>query len=138
LRALCGGEALPRDLADALLARPQELWNLSGPTETTIWSTVERVERGPGPITIGRPIANTQVYVLDRHGESVPVGIPGELWIGGAGVALDYHRRIRLSWRHGSMTPRTTTNRGASSGHACDARSRVDGTIRQRWVPASA
>ena len=97
LRALCGGEALTRDLADALLARTQELWNLYGPTETTVWSTVERVERDGGPITIGRPIANTQVYVLDRHGEPLPIGIPGELWIGGAGVALAYHGRPELT-----------------------------------------
>jgi len=97
LRALCGGEALPRDLADAILARTAALWNLYGPTETTIWSTLERVERGDGPITIGRPIANTQVYVLDRHGEPLPVGVPGELWIGGAGVALGYHGRLELT-----------------------------------------
>jgi amino acid adenylation domain-containing protein len=97
LRALCGGEALTRDLADALLARTQEVWNLYGPTETTVWSTVERVEGDGGPITIGRPIANTQVYVLDRQGEPVPIGVPGELWIGGAGVALGYHGRPELT-----------------------------------------
>ena len=97
LRALCGGEGLPRDLADALLERVPELWNLYGPTETTIWSTVERVERGTEPITVGRPIANTQVYVVDPLGEPVPVGICGEICIGGAGVAQGYHRRPDLS-----------------------------------------
>ena len=97
MRAFCGGEALPRDLADALLARVDELWNLYGPTETTIWSTVERVAPSPAPVTIGHPIANTQVYVLDANGEPLPIGVPGELWIGGAGVALGYHERAELT-----------------------------------------
>jgi amino acid adenylation domain-containing protein len=96
-RALCGGEALPRDLAERLLERVDELWNMYGPTETTVWSTVERVQRGPGEITVGRPIANTQVHVLDRKGQLVPVGVPGEICIGGAGVALGYHRRPELT-----------------------------------------
>ncbi len=97
LRAFCGGEALPRELADALLVRTSELWNLYGPTETTVWSTVARVEPSPAPITIGRPIANTQVYVLNAQGEPQPPGVPGELWIGGEGVALGYHARPELT-----------------------------------------
>ena len=96
-RGLCGGEALSRELADALLVRMGELWNLYGPTETTIWSTAERIQPGRDPITIGRPIANTRVYVLDRVGEAVPIGIAGELWIGGAGVASGYHQRPELT-----------------------------------------
>jgi amino acid adenylation domain-containing protein len=96
-RALCGGEALPRDLAQALLERVDELWNLYGPTETTIWSTLERVQRSAPLITVGRPIANTQIYVVDTQGRHVPVGIPGEIWIGGAGVALGYHGRPDLT-----------------------------------------
>ena len=88
-RALCGGEPLPRDLADALLDRAAEVWNLYGPTETTVWSTLERVGRG-APITVGRPIANTQVYVLGRAGELQPPGVSGELWIGGDGLANGY------------------------------------------------
>ena len=97
LRAFCGGEPLPRELAEALLAHAHEVWNLYGPTETTIWSTLERVRHSPEPVSIGKPIANTQVYVLDGQGEPVPIGVPGELWIGGAGVALGYHRRPELS-----------------------------------------
>jgi amino acid adenylation domain-containing protein len=97
LRAFCGGEPLPRELADQLLARVSELWNLYGPTETTVWSTLDRVLPAPAPVSIGRPIANTQVYVLSAQGEPVPEGIPGELWIGGDGVALGYHRRPELS-----------------------------------------
>ncbi|MBK7660396.1 MAG: non-ribosomal peptide synthetase [Betaproteobacteria bacterium] len=96
LRALCGGEALPRELAGALLPLVGELWNLYGPTETTVWSTAGRVEAGAA-ITIGRPIANTQVYVVDANGEPAPVGVPGELLIGGAGVAIGYHRRPELT-----------------------------------------
>jgi amino acid adenylation domain-containing protein len=96
-RALCGGEPLPRDLADAILARAGELWNLYGPTETTIWSTAERVQPGPEPIRIGRPIANTRVYVLNRGGHPLPPGVAGEIWIGGAGVAEGYHGRPELN-----------------------------------------
>ncbi len=100
LKALCGGEALPSDLAQALLPRCGELWNVYGPTETTIWSTAVRVtpqlaERNI--VTIGRPIANTQLYILDPHHQPVPVGIAGELYIGGAGVARGYLNRPELT-----------------------------------------
>jgi amino acid adenylation domain-containing protein len=97
IRALCGGEAMSRELADAVLECVDALWNLYGPTETTIWSTVDRVEPGSAPISIGRPIANTQVYIVDRGGELAPIGVPGEIWIGGAGVALCYHNRPKLT-----------------------------------------
>jgi amino acid adenylation domain-containing protein len=86
---LCGGEPLPKDLARKLLAQGVRLWNLYGPTETTIWSSVDRVT-DPGHITIGRPIANTAFYVVDEHGGRCPVGVPGELCIGGRGVAAGY------------------------------------------------
>ena len=100
LRALCGGEALPRDLAARLVERTASLWNMYGPTETTIWSAVEPVTRGTledGPIAIGRPIANTQLYVLDARLEPVPPGVTGELYIGGAGLARGYWRRPALT-----------------------------------------
>jgi amino acid adenylation domain-containing protein len=96
-RALCGGESLPRDLADDVLCRVGTLWNMYGPTETTIWSSLARVESGTEPICIGRPIANTDIYILDRHGEPVPVGVPGEIFIGGEGVAIGYHARPELT-----------------------------------------
>jgi amino acid adenylation domain-containing protein len=96
-RALCGGEQLPRDLADDLLERAGQLWNLYGPTETTIWSTIDKVERGPGQITVGRPIANTQVYILNAAGQLCPTGVPGEILIAGAGVARGYHLREALT-----------------------------------------
>jgi amino acid adenylation domain-containing protein len=97
LKALCGGEALPPALADELVPRVSELWNMYGPTETTIWSTCAHV-RGPGePPTIGRPIANTTLHVLDRRGRPAPIGVPGELQIGGAGLARGYRNRPELN-----------------------------------------
>ena len=97
LKALCGGEALPRELAAELLTRTGELWNVYGPTETTIWSTLDRVVSADAEPSIGRPIANTQVYVLDPRLRPVPVGVHGELYIGGAGVALGYLNRPELT-----------------------------------------
>lgn len=97
LKVLCGGEALPRDLADALLERCGELWNMYGPTETTIWSATCRVEAGDGPISIGHPIANTQLYILDASGGLAPIGVPGELVIGGDGLAQGYFGRPELT-----------------------------------------
>ena len=96
-RAFCGGETMPRDLADELLERVDELWNLYGPTETTVWSTAGRVERGDAEISIGRPITNTSVYVLDALGAPAAIGVPGEICIGGAGVAAGYHNRPELT-----------------------------------------
>ena len=96
-KMLCGGEALPRDLADQLLATDGVLWNMYGPTETTIWSAVSLVNEGPAPVRIGPPIANTQFYVLDRWAQPVPLGVPGELYIGGDGVARGYFERPELT-----------------------------------------
>ncbi len=93
LRILCGGEALPLDLANQLLERCGQLWNLYGPTETTIWSTLNRIEPGAEQISIGRPIANTEVYVLDKALQPVPAGVAGELYIGGHGLARGYRNR---------------------------------------------
>lgn len=97
LKVLCGGESLSRALADQLLERSGSLWNMYGPTETTIWSTLRRVEVGDGPISIGRPLANTQVYLLDRNRRPVPIGVAGELHIGGDGLARGYLKRPELT-----------------------------------------
>jgi len=97
LRILCGGEALNRDLARKLLSCGSELWNLYGPTETTVWSTVERVLPQHEVITIGRPIDCTQVYVLDGTLRQVPVGVIGELYIGGDGLARGYLGNAELT-----------------------------------------
>ena len=93
LRALCGGEALDGDLAGRLRPLVGELWNLYGPTETTVWSTLQRVDPTDGAPAIGRPIANTRVYVLDRWLDPLPAGSEGELFIGGEGVARGYAGR---------------------------------------------
>lgn len=97
LKILCGGEALPKKLANQLQARSTSLWNVYGPTETTIWSLISQVESEEGLISIGRPIANTEVYILDRHLQPVPIGVPGELHIGGAGLARGYLNRPELT-----------------------------------------
>lgn len=97
LKVLCGGEALPSDLAEALLARCGELWNMYGPTETTVWSTVQKVISASGSVPIGKPIANTQLYVLDAERELVPQGVIGELYIGGDGLARGYLNREELT-----------------------------------------
>lgn len=97
LKVLCGGEALPRELAAALHARAGALWNMYGPTETTVWSTCHRIEDPADPILIGGPIRNTGLYVLDAMRQPVPVGVWGELFIGGYGVARGYHQRAALT-----------------------------------------
>ena len=97
LKMLCGGEALPRDLADQILERGGTLWNMYGPTETTIWSSTYEVKRDNEPIHLGHPIANTQFYVLDARLQPTPIGVPGELYIGGDGVAVGYLNRPDLT-----------------------------------------
>jgi amino acid adenylation domain-containing protein len=95
--ALCGGEALPADLAEALLPRVGALWNMYGPTETTVWSTCLQIQAGQGDILVGRPIANTRVHILDSNGAERPIGAVGEIIIAGAGVTLGYHARPELT-----------------------------------------
>jgi polyketide synthase PksN len=96
LKVLCGGEALARDLADQLVRVAGEVWNLYGPTETTIWSSISKVDTG-GRVTIGRPIANTRFYILDDQLRPVWPGLPGELYIAGDGVAQGYFNRPDLT-----------------------------------------
>ncbi|NIF73801.1 amino acid adenylation domain-containing protein [Burkholderia sp. Ap-962] len=101
LVALCGGEALQADLSLRLQAATRQVWNLYGPTETAIWSTVLPVRDDPArklpASAIGRPIANTRIYLLDEHGQPVPTGAVGELHIGGDGVARGYLNRPELT-----------------------------------------
>ena len=96
LKILCGGEAWPAELAGELLPRCASLWNMYGPTETTVWSSVARIDSNHA-VLIGPPIANTTFYVLDRVRQPVPVGVAGELYIGGDGVALGYFNRPELT-----------------------------------------
>lgn len=97
LRMLCGGEALPPELARRLLVGGGELWNLYGPTETTVWSSLERVWPGFERITVGRPIDRTTMHVLDGNLVRLPPGEEGELWIGGRGLARGYFKRPDLT-----------------------------------------
>jgi amino acid adenylation domain-containing protein len=97
LCVLCGGEAFPRDLANRLVEIAAAVWNMYGPTETTIWSAICPVEADEGPVFIGRPIANTQIYLLDRHLSPVPIGTPGDLYIGGDGLSWGYFDRFGLT-----------------------------------------
>ncbi|MHC5720572.1 MAG: AMP-binding protein, partial [Nostoc sp.] len=96
LKILCGGEALSPALAKELVNRAQSVWNMYGPTETTVWSTCYLIPEDGIPL-IGQPIANTQIYLLDGFLQPVPVGVPGEMYIGGAGVTLGYLNRPELT-----------------------------------------
>ena len=128
LRALCGGEALSENLAERLLPKVSELWNLYGPTETTIWSTVARVTDARN-ISIGRPIADTQVYILDERLRPVPVGVRGFLYIGGVGVSAGYVGKPELTAERFIESPfgGTSGERLYNTGDL--ARYRPDGTI---------
>ncbi|MEP6898316.1 MAG: amino acid adenylation domain-containing protein [Rhodanobacter sp.] len=97
LRLFVGGEALPLPLAHAMAGQCREFWNLYGPTETTIWSTVARIHPGTKPIPLGKPIANTQIYVLDAQGRPLPPLVTGEIWIGGDGVSDGYLFRPEMT-----------------------------------------
>ncbi|AMA57435.1 non-ribosomal peptide synthetase [Bradyrhizobium sp. CCGE-LA001] len=96
-RVLCGGEALPPDLARRLVAQAGEVWNLYGPTETTVWSARHRLDAMDDRPLLGGPIGNTTLYFLDGDLNLAPVGVAGELYIGGAGLARGY-------WRRGGLT----------------------------------
>src|SRR5947207_3594420 len=119
LRVLCGGEALSRDLANDLLAGGGELWNMYGPTETTIWSSLNKIDSAAGPITIGHPIANTQFYVLDENLNRLPPGEIGELHIGGAGLARGYLNCAELTHERFILEPfaYSTSARLYKTGH---------------------
>jgi amino acid adenylation domain-containing protein len=96
-KVLIGGEAVPAELVAQLLPRAGSVWNMYGPTETTIWSCVHRFEEGGGPVSVGRPIANTRVFVLDDHRHLRPIGAAGQVYLGGDGLARGYHGRPDLT-----------------------------------------
>ncbi|WP_147485694.1 non-ribosomal peptide synthetase, partial [Burkholderia pseudomallei] len=125
LTLLCGGEALPPALAERLLAHVPAIWNLYGPTETTVWSTVRRVTTPV--VDIGGPLANTQVYVLDERLRPAPIGVAGELYIGGAGVARGYLNRPELTRERFVDDPFRRGGRLYRTGDL--ARRRADGNL---------
>ena len=97
LRLFVGGEAMPLALARSLVAGCRELWNMYGPTETTVWSAISRINADDAVVPLGRPIANTKLYLLDNLQRPAFPGARGEIWIGGAGVAAGYLDRIELT-----------------------------------------
>jgi amino acid adenylation domain-containing protein len=102
-KALCGGEALSKGLAEKLLKKCGSLWNMYGPTETTIWSSIYEVKKERNEVnnevlvSIGKPINNTQFYVLDKNLQMVPYGVIGELYIGGEGISKGYYNRVEMT-----------------------------------------
>ena len=129
LKILCGGEALPLELARQLLPKVASLYNMYGPTETTVWSSVHEIKQEHTSISIGRPIANTQMYLLDKHLQLVPVGVPGELYIGGVGLARGYLNRPELTNDRFIRHPFSTEPDARLYKTGDLARFRSDGTI---------
>lgn len=131
-RLLVGGEALPSALAQALKDQLRgKLVNVYGPTETTVWSTLHVIEDVTDPVSIGRPIANTSLYVLDAKQRLVPQGVIGELWIGGAGVTRGYHERPELTEQRFLPDPfQARSGRMYRTGDL--VRYRPDGTLEYR------
>ena len=134
LTVLCGGEALPRDLARELLTRSRALWNMYGPTETAVWSAVRRVsatdaDTAGGVEPIGHPIANTRFYIVTPRLAPVPIGATGELCIGGDGVARGYLNQPALTEERFVADPLSSIA-GARMYRTGDrARFQADGTV---------
>lgn len=97
LKALCGGEAMPPSLAKSLLPKVAELWNMYGPTETTVWSSCKQIIQSDPPILVGKPIGNTDFFVLDTNNNKLPVNVEGEITIGGEGLSKGYYQREELT-----------------------------------------
>ena len=130
LKVLCGGEAVSGSVADELLARCGSVWNMYGPTETTIWSSVHQAKAGEAAVVpIGRPIGNTTMYVLDRNMQPVPIGVRGELYIGGAGVARGYLGAPQLTAERFVADPFFTEADSRLYRTGDSVRQRRDGTL---------
>lgn len=122
MRIVVGGEAVPVAVAERLAEVMEEVWDFYGPTETCVWSTRWRVAGGlGGTVPIGRPLANTACYVVDGDGNRTPVGVPGELWIGGAGVAPRISRGIRGRRRPVRCRPVRARRSGVPNRGPCAA-----------------
>lgn len=136
LTILCGGEALPPELAQAVLARSQSAWNVYGPTETTIWSLISQLTAEQTIIPIGQPLANTTAYILDANLQPLPQGIPGELCIGGDGLARSYFNRSDLTAEKfiSYVDPQEKTSKGVQRLYRTGdwARRLPDGTV--QWL----
>ena len=137
--AIAGGETMPQDLARWLGARVKQVWNGYGPTETTVYSSMALLRDGDA-ITIGTPVANTRVYVMDAGGNIAPIGVPGELCIGGDGVTDGYHNRPELTAERfvrdpfvaGRMLYRTGDFARWRADGRIDHLGRIDGQVKLR------
>lgn len=129
LTALSGGESLTADLASALSKRCKRVWNLYGPTEATVWTTAHELVPGDDPVPLGDPLGHASIYVLDPRGNLVPPEMPGELWIGGAGVARGYHDRDELTSQRFTADPFDEVGRGRMYATGDLVRRRLDGSL---------
>jgi amino acid adenylation domain-containing protein/non-ribosomal peptide synthase protein (TIGR01720 family) len=129
LKALCGGEALPRELADQLIDAVGELWNVYGPTEATIWATLAPLAEKGGMVPLGEPLANTRLYLLSRLLRPVPLGVPGELHLAGAGLSRGYLGRPAASAERFIPDPFATAPGGRLYQTGDLARRRLDGGL---------
>ncbi|MDF0674712.1 MAG: amino acid adenylation domain-containing protein [Nitrospira sp.] len=129
LKVLCGGEVFPRELAREFLANQLNPYNLYGPTETTVWSMIASVTHADDTVPIGLPIGNTQVYLLDASFCLVPIGVPGEVYIGGDGLARGYWQRPELTAERFIPNPFSRQPGGRLYRTGDQARYRPDGTV---------
>jgi len=132
-KALCGGEALPVDLVNSLASRCSDVWNMYGPTETAIWSTCYRIPGADAPIYIGRPIANTRVYVLDKSGRPAPPGVPVGLPLPATQLS-QLARAFQLPAPVFQVQVAALAGDAAPASKAVAARARADLRVRRRWL----
>lgn len=110
IKVLCGGDLLSESLAKKLIDCSSELWNMYGPTETTIWSSLKKIEKPSEASNIGKPINNTQFYILDSFLNMTPIGTPGDIYIAGDGLAKGYYRNVKLTKEKFIPNPFDTKN----------------------------
>ncbi|MEI3790603.1 MULTISPECIES: amino acid adenylation domain-containing protein [unclassified Chryseobacterium] len=111
LKILCGGDSLNRLLAEKLLNHSKEVWNMYGPTETTIWSSTKKIEKPSDASKIGKPINNTQIYIIDKHHNLLPQNIVGRIFIAGDGLAKGYYKNETLTEEKFIDSPFSTTDK---------------------------
>ncbi|GAC13699.1 hybrid non-ribosomal peptide synthetase/type I polyketide synthase [Aliiglaciecola lipolytica] len=129
LKVLCGGEPLTNALCQKLLPLVDSLWNMYGPTETCVWSSVQQINNADAQITIGKPIHNTQFYIVDKNMNLLPPGIVGELIIGGTGVVRDYYKRTELTAKQFVVDPINGIKTGKVYRTGDAAMWRADGNV---------
>lgn len=116
LKVLCGGDSLNENLAEKLISHNKEVWNMYGPTETTIWSSIKKIEKASDASYIGQPINNTQIYILNEEKELLPVGDSGKIYIAGDGLAKGYYKDTKLTEEKFIVNPFTKNTRIYDTG----------------------